>query len=117
MLSLGNVAGAPHLAEARKHEVHGVGAEDAQHKVEQRWIDAEGAQLYLPAHGAEYMRAYADGQSEANPTEMTFGADKAPHLAEIEVAEQQPAQPDAYNDGHAEFEQPREPPSLVVRIV
>ena len=105
MLSLRYISCAPYLAKPRKHEIHGVSAENAVYQSVERCVDPEGLELYAPPHGPDYVRQHGQQQAGGYPAEIALGTDDVHHLFEIYPGEQQIAQSDADNQRYYIFHQ------------
>lgn len=88
VLPIGNIARAPHFAQAGKQHIERVSAQYRIEKNVQGRAHADGLELDAPAGGAHYQRdeAYEDAQTDI--AEIALLADDAPHLGKIHVVEE-----------------------------
>lgn len=103
VLSVGDIAGAPHFAQARKHDVYGVGAEYGVAQYVERRLDAYGPELYAPPHGSENHGEHRHGHHQGYIAEVALRAHYFHHLPEVDAAHQHPAQPHADGQRHDDF--------------
>ena len=105
ILPPGYISRTPELAEARQHEIHRITAEYTEHQREKRHLDAEGAKLYAPSHGADHMAEDGQTQAEQYPAEVTLSAYHRHHIPHVLPLEKQIAEANADHQRHAELNQ------------
>ena len=92
LLAISDIAAAPHFAQARKHEVDEIGAEDAVQHGTERGLHIDGLELEIPAQSPEDMTQDAYYCYCCKPPVVDVGLEGVHHAGRVHVLVQEPHQ-------------------------